>query len=69
MVSQKENESFLATEPEDKDYCDLTDKEFKKKKLLGRNSLSYKKTQKGNVRISGIKLMNRWSALPKRLKF
>lgn len=30
MVSQKENESFLATEPEDKDYCDLTDKEFKK---------------------------------------
>lgn len=68
MVSQKENESFLATEPEDKGYCDLTDKELKKK-LLRRNSLSYKKTQKGNIMISGIKLMNRRSALPKRLKF
>ena len=29
VMSQKENDNFLATETKNVDYCDITDKEFK----------------------------------------
>ena len=66
MVSQKENDSFPTTKPKDMEYCDLTDTELKLAVMRKFNELQ---ENLGNTVISGIKLTNRRSTLPKRLKF
>lgn len=47
MVSQQQNDNSPATEFKGMGYCNLTDKEFKI--AIMKNSISYKKIQKGNL--------------------
>ena len=65
MASQKEDGNSPAAELNGMEYCDLTDKEFK---IVLRISASHRKTQKGNLVKSEIKLMNGSSTLTKRMK-
>lgn len=64
MASQKEN-NFPTTKLKGIEYYNL----IKKSKQLLRNSISYKKTHKDKPVKSGVKLMNRRSSLPTRLRF
>lgn len=63
MVSQKENDKFLATEFKDTEYCD---KVFKLAAMKKFNPLQ---ENSGSTMISGIKSMNKSNTLPKRVKF
>lgn len=66
MVAQKENDHFLATAPKDLEYCDITNKECE---ITIMKKFDKPENSEGNAMISGIKLTNRRSSLPKRLKF
>lgn len=66
MLSQEESDSFPTTKPKDLEYCDLTDKELK---IAIKRKFSELQENLGNTMISGIKLINGRSTLPKWLKF
>ena len=60
--SHKENDNFPANESKNKEYCDLTDKQLK---IAIKRKFYELQENLGNTMISGIKLINGRSTLPK----